>query len=102
MNATALRAQIEQEGRAIITQIAKREPAKILAFNVGIKPRHSYNLRDEETDTRWPTFMMMAMRYPDLKAKVLEWLGADGEPGSRSDSDKVLHEIQTLLLQRAR
>lgn len=101
MHSTALkRAEIEQEGRAIITKIAKREPAKIFAINVGIKPRHCYNLRDEETDTRWPTFVMMAMQYPDLRAWLLKKLGADGEGGTSDDNARTLVEIQRLLQAR--
>ena len=100
LQAAALRSRIEQEGREIVARIARREPAKLLAFNVGIRPRHSYNLRYAESDTRWPTFIMMAMQYPDLRAKVLEWLGAAGAEGSRDDAGRVLHEIAALLSRR--
>ena len=97
MHSTAVRrAEIEQEGRAIITQIAERESAKVFALKVGIKPRHSYNLREGETDTRWPTFVMMAMQYPELREAVGRWLGFVQSGDARATA-AALEQIRRIV-----
>lgn len=97
---TAALARMEFEGAELIRDIARREPAKVIALRSGATPRQAYNWREAECQPRWPHFIALAQHYPDLKAKILAWLGENSEEGTRDDSEKVLHEIQTLLMQR--
>ena len=96
MNAFALK--METDGNAIIRDIARRVPAKILAANANISPRHVYNLREEigQPDLAWPHFILIAREYPQLRTKVMEWLEASVGDNGR-DPAHVLDEIQKLL-----
>lgn len=100
---SALALQLRDEGNAIIRDIARRESAKILAFKAGITPRHVYNLREEigQPDLAWPHFIMVAKQYPELRAKVMEWLDASIGDNDRNPSE-VLNEIQRLLTERTK
>jgi hypothetical protein len=101
MNAYAL--QIRDDGNAIIRDLARTIPAKIFAANANISPRHVYNLREEigQPDLAWPSFIMVAKQYPELRVKVMEWLDASIGDNDR-DPSQVLNEIQRLLMERAK
>lgn len=96
MNSAALRAEIEQQGGEIIAKIARREPAKILAFKIGIKPRHSYNLRTERPASEWPTFLLMAQQYPELRAWVAKQLGFDSSPDAVAKLECIKRMIESM------
>lgn len=98
MSALALR----QEGNAIVRQIARRESAKILAFNAEITPRHVYNLREEigQPDLAWPHFIKIAQQYPELRQRVLAWLDADN--GQGGNPQRLIAELQQFLQDRTK
>ena len=97
---SALALKIEDEGNAIIRELARTEPAKIFSIKTGelISPRHVYNLREEigQPTLGWPPFIMLAREYPELRSKVLEWLGCDSDPS------EVANEIIRFLQDRAK
>ena len=97
---TALALRIEQEAREIFPRVVSREPAKIIAFKAGATPRSAENWQNGAHLPQIHHFIALACQFPELKAKVLGWLGEKGDEGSRDDPEKVLHEIQTLLMQR--
>ena len=93
---SALALQIRDEGNAIIRTIARRESAKVIALDAYISPRHVYNLREEtgQPDLAWPSFILMARNYPELRRWVLEWLNADRDPS------EVANDIIRFLQER--
>lgn len=96
--------EMREEGALIVQEIAKREPAKVVAFKARIKPRHTYNLREDpiaQPDLGWPHFMMLAKRDSKLRLKCLEWLEAhQGENGQ--DPARLASEFAQFLMQRDR
>ena len=95
---SALALQIRDEGNAIIREIASNENATDVARKADISPRHVYNLREEigQPTLGWPPFIMLAREYPELRSKVLEWLGCDSDPS------EVANEIIRFLQDRAK
>ena len=91
---------IEREYREFVPQVLREErrTAKIIALRVGSTPRAVENWREGYNMPSVPHFIALANEIPALKAKVLEWLGADS--GGGSDPAKVLSEIQRLLQAR--
>lgn len=98
---TALAVTIEREALELLPRLLQKEPAKVIAFKAGARsPRTAENWQNGVNIPQVPAFLALANQIPELKAKVLEWLGAKGEEGARDDSERVLHEIQTLLQKR--
>jgi hypothetical protein len=96
-------AYIEAEGSELIRNIARREPAKVIALKTGITPRHVYNLREEigQPNLGWPSFIALAKQYPELRTKVLEWLDAHmGE--NDQDPARLADEFARFLQQRGK
>ena len=90
---TVALARIEQEGRALLRDVAGRSPAKTLARAIGKTPRHIYNLRDGECQTGWLTFIALAQQAPELRQAVARWLGL--APGPESAALRA--EIEAVL-----
>lgn len=96
---SALAAQIELEAREIVPRVIGREPAKVIAFKAGATPRAAQNWQAGDNLPSLPHFIALAKQYPELRAKVLEWLDAEQGENER-DPMRVLHELQTLLQSR--
>jgi hypothetical protein len=75
MNAAVAIAQLDMEGGPVLREIARREPAKVVAPKFGFRPRHVYNLREGETGIGWQHFILAAQQTPELRALVAKWLG---------------------------
>lgn len=87
---------IEQDLRDMIPRMLAREPAKIIAFKATATPRTAANWQEGLNLPQVPHFIMLARQYPELRAKVLEWLDAStGDSGD--DPSRVLNEIQKLI-----
>lgn len=88
-------ATIEREGSDLIRQVARSEPAKVVAIRAGITPRHVANLREGECQPRWLHFIALAQQYPELRAAVARWLDL-GNPQSPS-AEALLDQIRRMV-----
>ena len=93
---TALAIQIEQECREIIPRVTERQSAKIIAFKAGSTQRSAENWQAGLCLPQVPHFLALANQIPELKAKVLEWLGASARD-SGENPPAVLDQIAKLL-----
>ncbi|MBN9497836.1 MAG: hypothetical protein J0H39_13855 [Alphaproteobacteria bacterium] len=88
---------IEQDLRDMIPRLLAREPAKVIAFKTAATPRSAANWQEGLHLPQVPHFIMLARQYPELRAKVLEWLDAStGDSGE--DPSRVLNEIHRLIV----
>ena len=96
-------AYIEAEGSELMREIARREPAKVIALKTGITPRHVYNLREEvgQPNLGWPSFIALAKQYPELRMKVLEWLEAH-TGDNEQDPAKLANEFVRFMQERSK
>jgi len=88
-------ARIREEGGDLIRVIARREPAKVVALKTGTTPRHAYNLRYQECEPRWLTFIALAQQYPELRAAVARWLGLAEKSDPRAG--QALEQIKRIV-----
>jgi hypothetical protein len=92
-------AKIQDEGGEIIRQIARREPAKVIALRTGMTPRHVYNLREGECQPSWPYFIALAMEYPELKAAIAHWLHLDKTDPAAVEAINQIRRIVDAMLE---
>lgn len=94
---TALATTIEREALELLPRLLQREPAKVIAFKAGVRsPRTAENWQTGVNLPQVPAFLSLARQFPELKAKVLEWLDASmGE--NEQDPARVLDEIAKLM-----
>lgn len=90
--------QVAQEMRELVPRITRREPAKVIAFQLGNIPQRTVeNWQRGQSLPNAPHWVALCELFPELRAKDLEWhataLGVDP-----ADQTRLLAEIQRLVL----
>ena len=95
----AVASDIERDLRELVPRVLQQESAKVVAFRASATQRSADNWREGLNLPQVPHFLMLARQYPELRAKVLEWLDASTGEGA-TPPDAVLDQIAKLLAGR--
>jgi hypothetical protein len=88
--------QIREQGNKRVRDIAREQPAKVVAQSANISPRHVYNLREEigQPDLSWSSFILLATQDQELADLVLQWLGAE----QRARRDNLPEHLNAVIV----
>lgn len=96
MGAALALENVEKDLRAMLPRVLASEPSKVVAFKARATQRTADNWREGLNLPQVPHFIMLARQYPELRAKVLEWM--DASTGDSGDNpQEVIDQIHKLL-----
>ena len=99
-------AAIRREYRDVFPELLRRDgrSAKELSRGAECSPRQIDNIRQGESGTSVPTFILLARQIPELRAMVLRWLEAerDLDPAVDRLSNDIMRLVEQFEAARGR
>jgi hypothetical protein len=78
-------ASIEHDLAEAIPRALRREPAKVIAFSVGVRERTAENWISGANLPNGPALIALARECPEIRAMLLHWLDAFDADGVAPD-----------------
>lgn len=82
--------------RQDVANAVKGEPAKVIALELGVSHRQVENWRSGLLLPQVPTFLEIAKRDPNLKARVIAILSGDADAAGQENIQAIIRFMQGM------